>query len=96
MKTILRRTFNPLRFFLRDSRAVGVILIVCTALSLILSNSFLGDSYRNFWNAELFSLGHSQYPPSISRWINDFLMAFFFLLAGMEIKRTGSRRTGFF
>src|SRR4029077_19547835 len=56
-------------------------------LSLVLSNSFIGEQYRYFWNAEIFSSGFSQFPPSISRWINDFLMAFFFLLAGMEIKR---------
>jgi NhaA family Na+:H+ antiporter len=87
MKPILKNAINPLRFFLNDSRAVGVILIFCTALSLVLSNSFMGESYRHLWNAEIFSPGFIQLPPSISHWINDFLMAFFFLLAGMEIKR---------
>ena len=87
MKTILKRTINPLRFFLNDSRAVGVILLLCTALSLIISNSVIGASYRNFWNSEIFSPGSLGFPPSISHWVNDFLMAFFFLLAGMEIKR---------
>src|ERR1700704_1515887 len=87
MKPILKKAINPLRLFLNDSRAVGVILIFCTVLSLILSNSFIGESYRQFWNAEIFSPGALQFPPSISHWINDFLMAFFFLLAGMEIKR---------
>ena len=88
MKEILKKTFNPVRLFLNDSRAVGVILLLCTTLSLILSNSsFIGESYRDFWNAAIPAGGSLNLPPSFSHWINDFLMAFFFLLAGMEIKR---------
>jgi Na+:H+ antiporter, NhaA family len=86
VKTILKKAFNPIRVFLNDSRAVGVILLVCTIVSLILSNLPAGESYRYFWNAVIPSSG-GHLPPSFGKWINDFLMAFFFLLAGMEIKR---------
>lgn len=85
MKEIWKKAFNPIRLFLSDSRAVGIILILCTILSLILANSSMGESYRHFWNAEILSAANL--PSSPGHWINDFLMAFFFLLAGMEIKR---------
>src|SRR5258705_9284716 len=87
MKEILKKTFNPVRLFLNDSRAVGVLLLFCTVLSLILSNSSIGEAYRDFWNAAIPAGGSSNLPSSFGHWINDFLMAFFFLLAGMEIKR---------
>jgi NhaA family Na+:H+ antiporter len=88
MKDILKKAFNPVRLFLKDSRAVGVILLFCTILSLILSNnSYIGESYRHFWNATIQVGSSLKLPSSFGHWINDFLMAFFFLLAGMEIKR---------
>lgn len=87
MKRIFEKAINPLRFFLNDSRAVGVLLLLCTMFSLIISNSFFGDWYRGLWNNSLPAL-HSVYlPSSFGHWINDFLMSFFFLMAGMEIKR---------
>jgi NhaA family Na+:H+ antiporter len=86
VKTILKKAINPIRVFLNDSRAVGVILLLCTIISLILSNSSIGEPFRNFWNGLIPSAG-GHLPSSSGKWINDFLMAFFFLLAGMEIKR---------
>ena len=88
MKRIIKRAFNPIRIFLNDSRATGVILLFCTAISLFLSNNyFTGEAYRNLWHAEFIQSSFLKLPGSFSHWINDFLMAFFFLLAGMEIKR---------
>jgi len=81
------RIMTPLRYFFNDSRAVGVLLIFCTLLSLIIANSGNGSWYRNFWHTEFLSGLPVHLPESFSRWINDFLMSFFFLLAGMEIKR---------
>ena len=81
------RIMTPLRDFLNDSRATGVILVGCTIMSIFISNSFNGEWYRNFWSAELGLSSYLHLPSSPTHWINDFLMAFFFLLAGMEIKR---------
>ncbi len=78
---------SPIREFLDDSRAVGIILLCCTILSLWLSNSALATGYFNILNAELFSSGVLQLPHTALHIINDALMALFFLLAGMEIKR---------
>ncbi len=87
MTKFIRNAINPIKLFISDSRFTGVLLLGCTAVSLILSNTSSGEAYRGFWNNDLhyglpFSLPHSGL-----KWINDFLMAIFFLLAGMEIKR---------
>jgi len=85
MNRFVTKAINPLKFFISDSRAVGVILLICTSLSLFLSNSAVGSWYRNMWSADISSI--SVLPQSPLKWINDFLMAIFFLFAGMEIKR---------
>jgi Na+:H+ antiporter, NhaA family len=82
----LKRTFiSPLLEFIHDSRAIGIMLIICTALSLIISNSSWGNGYALFWNKET-HLSH-YLPHTIIHWINDGLMALFFFQVGMEIKR---------
>jgi NhaA family Na+:H+ antiporter len=83
----IRKTINPIKLFINDSRFTGVLLLACTAASLILSNSSAGDSYRGLWNTELHYGASFHLPHSGLKWINDFLMAIFFLFAGMEIKR---------
>src|SRR6266496_2321747 len=85
MKRIVTKAINPLKFFIADSRSIGIFLLLCTAFSLFMSNTASGGWYRSFWNATIPSANNL--PSSFGHWINDFLMAFFFLLAGMEIKR---------
>ena len=58
----------------------GILLIICTILSLLIAQSSLSDSYLHFWN---FTLGGL----SLTQWINDGLMAIFFLMIGLELKR---------
>jgi NhaA family Na+:H+ antiporter len=81
------RIMTPIRYFFNDSRAVGILLIFCTVLSLFIANTGGGSAYRNIWHGQLLPPTAIHLPGSLSGWINDFLMAFFFLLAGMEIKR---------
>jgi NhaA family Na+:H+ antiporter len=85
MNRFVRRTINPLKFFISDSRSIGVLLLLCTASSLFIANTSGGGWYRTLWSTDLLSFWN--FPPSPLKWINDFLMAIFFLLAGMEIKR---------
>ena len=66
--------------FFNSEKAGGVLLIFCTAISLLLANSPLQESYLHIWQLQL--NGHS-----IGHWINDGLMAIFFLLIGLELER---------
>jgi NhaA family Na+:H+ antiporter len=81
------RIISPLRAFMNDNRAVGCILIICTLASLFISNSGNGGWYINLWKFDLNQNHFLNLPESPLHWINDFLMGFFFLTAGMEIKR---------
>jgi NhaA family Na+:H+ antiporter len=87
MNRIVHRIMTPLRYFINDSRTVGIILIVCTLLSIFLANKGIGISYRNFWNTEMHTFKAVHLPSSYLEWINNFLMGIFFLMAGTEIKR---------
>ncbi|MDO5105443.1 Na+/H+ antiporter NhaA [Capnocytophaga sp.] len=66
--------------FFDSEKAGGIVLICCTVLSLIVANSALGESYHHFWQTQF--QGHS-----IEHWVNDGLMAIFFLLIGLELER---------
>jgi len=72
--------------FFNNSQASGIILIFCVLISLLIANSSAAEAFQHFLDKEvgthLFGL---EYPVSI--WINDGLMAVFFLLVGLEIKR---------
>lgn len=64
------------------------MLICCTILSLIISNSGAAEGYLAFWNLELpLSGGGLHLPHTVLHLVNDGLMAVFFLMVGMEIKR---------
>ncbi len=79
---------SPVKEFFADSRAVGITLLCCTVVSLIISNSASGEGYLAFWNMELDMPAPGVHIPHTPlHLVNDFLMAFFFLLVGMEIKR---------
>ena len=88
-RRIAHRIFTPIRDFLVDSRAVGIILIACTVLSLLLSNLPATQSaYISFWQHKVhFSPAGLHLPESYLLWINDVFMSCFFFLVGMEIKR---------
>lgn len=66
--------------FFNSEKTGGLLLILCTVFSLVLANSFFGENYTKIWNLE--AGGHS-----IVHWINDALMAVFFLLIGLELER---------
>lgn len=66
--------------FFESEKAAGLVLIACTAVSLAIANSGLGQSYQHIWHAGLFS-------KPLEFWINDGLMTIFFLLVGLEIER---------
>jgi len=74
--------------FLQSSNIGGILLFICVILSLIVANSPLADSFSKLLNTTLgFETDHIQLNYSVLLWINDGLMAIFFLLVGLEIKR---------
>lgn len=92
---VKNKFIHPLKEILHDSRSIGIILLICTAISLIIANiPSISSGYQNFWehsfdgtSNHLLHVGILNLPNSFILVINDFLMAFFFFLAGMEIKR---------
>lgn len=66
--------------FYESEKSAGIILLIVTILSLLLANSALHEPYINFWQYDVG--GHS-----VTHWINDALMAIFFLLIGLELER---------
>ena len=68
------------RDFFESEKVGGLILIGCTLLSLFLANSNFSENYIHFWHTDI--NGHS-----LEHWINDGLMAIFFLLIGLELER---------
>lgn len=73
----LSSTFNK---FFESEKTSGILLIFCTAISLLATNWSIGADYLSFWQRHVGSL-------SLEHWINDGLMAIFFLLIGLELER---------
>ena len=74
------------RKFLDNSQSSGILLIFCVVISLMIANSSFGEAFQNLLDTKIGTeIFHLNYPISI--WINDGLMAIFFLLVGLEIKR---------
>jgi NhaA family Na+:H+ antiporter len=79
-RSISRSLSQSFKEFSQSSKAGGIILIACTLLSLAIANSTLGPAYLGFWHQYVAGL-------SIEHWVNDALMAIFFLLIGLELER---------
>ena len=75
-----RKLSKTFKGFFDSEKASGILLVICTAVSLSFANSILGQNYLGFWQRYVGGL-------SVEYWINDGLMAIFFLLIGLELKR---------
>ena len=79
---------KPFTEFLKSGSLGGMVLIACVIISLCIANSSLGLPFENLLETQIgFSTEsvHLRYP--VLLWINDGLMAIFFLMVGLEIKR---------
>ena len=65
-----------LKKIINDEKSGGIVLIFCTIVSLIIANSAFREGYLHFWHISLAGL-------SLELWINDGLMAIFFLMIGL-------------
>jgi Na+:H+ antiporter, NhaA family len=85
MKTKLTELFVE---FFESEQASGIVLIVCTLTSILIANSLWGKSFMDFWHMKVgFDAGILRLHYSMEHWVNDALMAIFFLLIGLEIER---------
>lgn len=76
------------RDFTESEKSGGIVLLVCTILSLFIANGSWGEAYTHFWHQKVnlsFSAINLNY--SVEHWINDGLMTIFFVLVGLEIER---------
>jgi NhaA family Na+:H+ antiporter len=80
-----RRSFNE---FLHLETSGAVVLLIATVVALVFANSPWGHAYEEFWHTELgFKFGEIVETQSLLHWIDDGLMALFFFVVGLEIKR---------
>jgi NhaA family Na+:H+ antiporter len=73
----LSATFE--RFF-NSEKSSGILILLCTLVSLAITNSPFGEPYLHFWHVQFLGL-------SVEQWVNDGLMAIFFLFIGLELER---------
>ena len=83
-----RQTLDPLAEFLREEAAGGIVLVAAAVVALAWANSPAGDGYVSFWEQEAtIGLGGATLTEDLRHWVNDGLMALFFFVVGLEIKR---------
>jgi len=79
---------NPFNRFFKTSAAGGLVLVFATALAMVWANSPYADSYARLREVHIsIGAGHAELSLSLLHWINDGLMAVFFFVVGLEIKR---------
>src|SRR5688572_5335030 len=84
----VNRLLRPFVRFLEIEAASGMVLMVCTAVALVLSNSAWAASFANLWKIPIgLSINGVELKESLGHWINDGLMTVFFFVVGLEIKR---------
>lgn len=85
---VVRKTFiDYLHEFFHDSKSIGIILLACTFISLLLANLDFSAGWSRLFTPESGILHKLHLPHSPVHFINDGLMAIFFFLIGLEIKR---------
>ena len=82
------KLLSPFQKFVKIESLSGILLLATTILALVWANSPYASSYDAIWNYELGITTQSfEFTKPVILWINDGLMAIFFLLVGLEIKR---------
>jgi NhaA family Na+:H+ antiporter len=75
-----RELSKSFKEFFESEKSGGFVLITCTVFSIVLANSIIGPGYLRIFRVQVGGL-------SVEHWINDGLMAVFFLLIGLELQR---------
>jgi NhaA family Na+:H+ antiporter len=84
----IHRLARPIQKFLEVESASGVVLVACTAVALAAANSPWAAGFHDFWETHLrVGVGRFVLDEPLHFWVNDALMALFFFVVGLEIKR---------
>lgn len=79
---------SKFRRIINDSRSLGVLLLLCTLFSLVITNiKGIGDIYYNFWEMSIPLFHHLHLPHTIIHFVNDALMTLFFFHVAIDIKK---------
>jgi NhaA family Na+:H+ antiporter len=88
MPTLIERSLRPFERFVRLESSGGALLLGCSLLALIAANSLWAKAVEHFWETPVtIGVGGWALTLSLHHWINDGLMAIFFFVIGLEIKR---------
>lgn len=87
-RPLTERLIRPIQEFIKQETSGGILLLACMMIALILANSPWADAYAGVWEIKLtVGVGSFELSKSLLLWINDGLMAVFFFVVGLEIKR---------
>lgn len=87
-RLLARRLARPVARFLAIEASSGILLLIATVVALAWANSPWKGSYASFLDAEvIFDAGPVGFHMTVQEFVNDALMALFFFVAGLEIKR---------
>lgn len=88
-KTPIEKIVSPLQSFIKLEKAGGIVLGISVIIALILANSPFADEYHHILEHKFgFQLdGRAYFEYNLHHWINDGLMAVFFFVVGLELKR---------
>ncbi len=85
---MINKFSNLFRDFFDSEKVAGLLLVLCTAISLVIANSSLGTDYIHLIHQKLgFSIANISLNYPVEHWVNDGLMAIFFLMVGLEVER---------
>lgn len=88
LEKIFNKIASPFEEFIHHETASGLLLMACAIIALVTANSALSSSYIHLLHTPVgFSFGEWQLEKTLHHWINDGLMALFFFVVGLEIKR---------
>ena len=87
-KTRVEILLNPVNVFIKKGTTAGIVLLAAAVVSMIWANSPFSESYHKLWHTP-FTVGFGEFVLSkdLHHWINDGLMAVFFFVVGLELKR---------
>lgn len=90
-RQLLAQLGAPLRHFISTEAGSAGLLLAATVLALVWANSPLSDSYESLWHTKLsISLGGWTLEKDLRHWLDEGLMALFFFVIGMEVRREWS------